>query len=283
MPNDFHSIHVEKKYIDKKLMKGDFKDIFGSCNSEVNGINSNILLFQKDDICDILSKSEAKKPTFDYDNVPENSCLNIQREEAVIGFFLSPTSSAGWSQVVMNLIPVYAGQNGHKYIEATSGLFPMNPNAIGISHHLFYPYVFRVPISTTHINHNIFQFHPDAVNLEFMKSFISWYELKCILDNCDYLGISGSLVMTGNIGTNDTLNNQYITGHENKAYFTYRVIGFKIRSNPFNELPKELKNVDKSSVLIKSNQEIKRNNIEYDFRIPTETWASPCPPMWRPN
>lgn len=269
--------------IQDNLGKETFKEIYGDCNKKICNQKANILLLKKDELCEFLTK---------LNNHPEiiarnkQSCLSIERPISLVGFFLMPSSLG--NNISLKLQPIYAGQTGHEFTEFVNENVPaFIPNNFATNNNDIFPFVQYHTIQSG-INHNFFQFHPDAVAKEFMKSYISWYELKCIVDNCDFLGICGSLVMTGNFGAEEKNQTQYLKWQCNTAYFTYRIIGFKkvVYNDSLPGWAKKIyntvkeKHVNLEELIIKSNHILKDGGVIQDFAIPTETWATPCPPMW---
>ncbi len=130
-------------------------------------------------------------------------------------------------------------------------------------------------------NHSSLQFHPEIDTLD--KTYISYYELKMILENCTHLGISGAMVSTGNIAT--TLNTLQGYNAGNKEYFTYRLIGLKEANLDTTNCP-GCKRYYRADLIFKREIGPADGTIglssdpEFDISIPTETWATPCPPMW---
>lgn len=141
-------------------------------------------------------------------------------------------------------------------------------------------------LGTTNLpyDHDSFQYNDEAMGEIFKRAFISYYGLSNIINNCDYLGITGALINTGRLVPQSYEDNE----PENldnicpNVYFTYRFIGFKKAEVDY--IP-----VDQNSIgLKKANVDriYKENNgykIKYKHSIPTEMWAAPCPPMWHPE
>ncbi len=258
-----------------------FANVFGPCNKKICEENAKILLFSKDLFCDILTKAETPQ-TISAKSV--NSCMDIDRPITLVGFYIMPNSTnlvSGGNY--LKIQPIYAGQSGNNFTE-----FLQNPVVINTYEYAEYdlnnfPLVLPHTMNNTY-SHNVFQFNADAAAKGFTMAYISWYELKCILDHSDYIGICGSMVMTGNIGSEEVKPNKTLKGICNTAFFTYRIIGYK--KHEYKEsLPQYAKDklINRKDFLLKSNQVLKSDGVVTDFMIPTETWTTPCPPMWKPN
>lgn len=257
-----------------------FERIFGPCNEKLYNQPSKILLIEKSKICEYLRTSELPHQS---GYAIKNSCLEIERPQTVVGFFLRPSSISN-NDISLNFQSIHVGHDLNGATEFLGEELPIEADYIGILNNLSFPIVIPNPISSNGYRHSIFQFHGDAVKKKFMKSFVSWYELKCIVDHCDYLGLSGSLTMTGNIGAEE--DGQFITGMQNSAYFTYRIIGFKwytITPETPEWVKKKIHHLETDKLLVQSNFVLKNEGIVQEFDIPTETWAVPCPPMWKPR
>jgi hypothetical protein len=263
----------------KKEYGNTFQKIFGPCNEKISNQPSKILLIDKKEVCRYLTDSEKEHQS---DLTNKETCLQIERPQTVVGFFIRP-SSISENSISLMMQSIHVGHTTNGCTEYISDEESISASTIGIINPQTFPFITYNQIPQTGFSHNIFQFHSDAVSKQFMKSFVSWYELKCIVDHCDYLGISGSLTMTGNVGAEE--DGQFITGSHNTAYFTYRIIGFK-KHVYSPDLPdwviKKLEQLDTDQVLIKSNFSLKEDGVVQSFDIPTETWAVPCPPMWKP-
>jgi hypothetical protein len=129
-------------------------------------------------------------------------------------------------------------------------------------------------------DHSLLQFHAEAVRDTFMKAFISWYQLKLIVENCEYLGITGALISRGNIMGIEwgRQNAGTVVQSNNKSYFTYRFIGFNEYEDSGTFVRADVWPKDKRTAVMSTN----KSNNETSFRhaIPTEAYATPCPPMW---
>lgn len=269
----------------KPIKHNEFEKIFGNCNKAVCKDEARILLYHKDQFCNILTNSESFQDEISF---AKESCVLMDRKPSVVGFFIEPFSPPQYEQNnnYLKIQPIHYAQNQNNYGEHLTSHDEIRTNEFASYNLDSSPFVFP-QLGDNSFNHNIFQFNGVAIDNEFMKAYISWYELKCILDHCDYIGICGSLVMSGNFGVFEKDDKGFLQAKCNNGYFTYRVIGFKKYYNDEKNrnLPDwaKLKLNGKTEFLLKSNQELKDGGVVPNFRIPTETWASPCPPMWRPN
>ncbi len=60
--------------------------------------------------------------------------------------------------------------------------------------------ILATQLANNKFNHNILQFNGEAIQDSFGKAYIPYLSLKLILEHCQYLGITGSYVSSGNIG-----------------------------------------------------------------------------------
>jgi hypothetical protein len=267
------------------------------CNNGMCKEEAKMIFVAKDAICsDKLLNLEAKDFNLDAYKIPNkvNSCGNyFQSDWKLQGFYIEPKYnvldnnqnngllfSPHWIRTNLNnqteeaiSLPILLSASLSSI--STSEMPPLNTPISGIG-------VLAMPIPNGLFNHNIFQFHGEAVQDTFGKAYISYIALKQILDHCDYLGISGAIVSSGNIGVVEwsTRNGGLVKKTCNQNYFTYRFVGFNDATTSYS-LPNDYK------LLIKANlkEQGDSSNIqsyEANPRIPTETWAVPCPPMWKP-
>jgi hypothetical protein len=137
-------------------------------------------------------------------------------------------------------------------------------------------------IATSAINHTYFQYHNEAMNDDFERAFISYYEFKSILDHCEYLGITGALINTGILVPQSFTDDEPETLESScpNVYFTYRFIGFKKATRLCPNNPNGIC-LQKANTIIKFEKD-GSSEVEFNHSIPAESWAVPCPPMWRP-
>ncbi len=221
--------------------------------------------------------------------IPNNCIIYGGCNTQLVGYYIQP--EANNSPTRMYFLPVWMVKYGSDVFEVVTNPIILNFNHYEVSPNTISSNLSGVLISATQspqdlINHPSFQFNDLAIQKGFEKAFISYYELLSIIQNCDYLGITGALVASGNLVPvpYTQANEEIMTRTCNKFYFTYRFVGFKIEPEG-TCFPQP---IGGTICLRKSNVEINKNrnngsvDVTFNAAIPTETWAVPCPPMWKP-
>lgn len=254
--------------------------IIGKCNEK-----STMIFFNKSEICEKLlfinydlSKIDTINSNYD------NSCGNVARDcpRKLAGYYIEPKlSDLNVDGNHFLFRPVWTIENATNIIEEVGMPIALGNSYESISttsmqYQTQYPYSAVAIPNVGGFNHDIFMYNSLAISNNFRKAFISRHELLLITNSSDYVGIGGGLVVTDNLAVGDSDYRNYINETCAKRYFTYRFVGFKKQSTPY-QLP-----VEKSIFLLKSGYDKELIN-GYNPAIPTETWAVPCPPMWDPT
>ncbi|MGB4960194.1 MAG: hypothetical protein WBO36_12015 [Saprospiraceae bacterium] len=282
------------------------------CNNSICRQNASVIFFDKEELCDKngvnflnppfpsmglpeseISNESARlqplpisygQPYISIDTFTNDCGQRLACTYTLAGYYIQPSPNISQNvNIKLDFYPVWLRHTPQELIEIVGAKLTLTPyaQADATSQNAANSGSIMVPIIPYNIynyqngfSHSIFQFHPDAVTDGFTKAYISWYELKLILENCKYLGITGAQVSTGNImaQTWGSLNEAELGQSCNKSYFTYRFIGFNkfIPETPIEE-----------PLLIPSNfVKVKSGPYTFNPAIPTETWATPCPPMW---
>lgn len=293
------------KPIDEPVKESPFELMYGSCNQAVCKAFATMLLYDKAMLVDQLyvsSNPDVAPPISSQSNIypvpgasvytqPNNPATNVFDHDGIpMGYHIVPNS--GTSNIYGNFLklhPLWEKVDGGQIYQCyddnsgikilTNNYIQSTPGGSGV----LAKQSWASNINT--FNHQIFQFNSQAIYDGFERAFISFYELKSIVDHCDYLAIGGSMVMTGNIRAYEWNDDREAMafGGCNRGYFTYHLMGLKeVKVNDLHEKWKR-KYRRMKTILVPSNIIFKEDEIVINPAIPTETWAVPCPPMWRPG
>ncbi|HMS68660.1 MAG TPA: hypothetical protein PKD18_11000 [Saprospiraceae bacterium] len=263
-----------------------------------------MIFFNKDTICDKLLYLEFNPQ---QDTMINSEAINecsissgtLINSSVLIGYYIQPEIelSLNSNQNSLFFFPVWLVEDNIRTTEIIG-----SPVRVGASYNSIVSspnslFVLANPV-TGGFNHSIFQFNNLAIDKGFSKAYISRHELLLIANHCEFIGISGATVRTGNIGVftlesssaltdfpiiynEDTLNLKKSCDQE---FFTYRFVGMNVVpsvGNIFNpEGQENSRNANGWTKFLPSNILLKSSGVVYNPAIPTETWTTPCPPMW---
>jgi hypothetical protein len=264
-----------------------FDSAIHSCRENICRQEAYMFFFKSEELCTNLLNVTYDKSAIGNVKKRDLKCCLPETDPVIMGYYIEPTNGLDEPTNSLKLTPIWSWNSGLNHFEQLGSPIPINPIE-------YYKYSYGMPINAyllpnslaQNFSHSLFQFNDDAISKDFKKAFVSYYEIKSIIENCDKVGITGSLVMTGNIIVEE--DSLMARSACSKSFFTYRFVGFNLVSKRSEELPKQiLKSLasvglnKKQEILIKSNYIIKNGNIEGPFHnTPAETWATPCPPMW---
>ena len=205
----------------------------------------------------------------------------------LVGYYIELTDSINTtSNVKLKFFPVWTNPSQSGLREIIGSPIIVSPDGLALSSNiqnitptqgLTIPVIPYSPLALGQgFQHSSLQFHSNAVKDKFMRAYISWYELKLIIENCQHFGIVGALVGTGNFKVVEWGQSKEgdIFQTCNKFFFTYRFIGFnEYWVDKTKLVPASFSNTEKAADGVGS----------FNPSIPTETWAVPCPPMWKPS
>lgn len=261
-----------------------------------------MLLYKSEQFCRILNAKPKKNAFGNLINVVINSqgtrrCTKYSFKNGkltLVGYYIQPIGNI--HDVVPNdyliVLPVWLFEDNSNYIEyVQDSNFPyiLRHNAVNLPpnwNNLNNQIDLFAQVTNDNnpvFNHSDLQFsYLGDASFLFNKAFVSRHELFLLCQSSDYIGISGARISSGNILSSDP-SDISIRRSCNLNYFTYRFLAF----NSVNvELPDELPSapiVNPENIIGLKLGSFDKNSNTYSPAIPTETWAVPCPPMWKPS
>jgi hypothetical protein len=202
----------------------------------------------------------------------------------LIGYYIVLNETLNSPNNLFNFIPIWSQENGNTINEILGQPIVIAPNHYSNAELQVLDNPEIIPGTALYaealnntFDFNVLQFSSLAYNEVrepiFDRAYVSWYELKMIMENCDHLGIIGAKVSTGNIVAKSWSDERpaELSKTCSRDYFTYRLVGFK-----------EFDSKEKKKIFVRTDA-FKQEKSSTSFSVPTETWAVPCPPMWKPS
>jgi len=254
-------------------------------NNQLCEENAKILLYSSKSFCEILYLRLTKKYILSH-GVEEiikkkykKKCKRKPKGKLqLVGYYIRPElSDLSLANNRLLFRPVWVSESTSSYVEYVGAPILMQHNG-NTSNNAPQPnpcnahIIANVSPSNSYFRHNDLQFSELTVP-NYDRAFISRYELFCLVQHSEFLGIVGARVSTGNIVPLDFVNENHMIHDCNKNYFTYRFIGF----NSFNC---EIRNNIKRKEIFLRRADYVDNQNSFDQSIPAEIWATPCPPRW---
>jgi hypothetical protein len=259
-----------------------------------------MLLYKSEQFCKILNAKPKKNKFGTLTNVVINSqgrrkCTKFKLDSesfTLVGYYIQPVGNVndGVPNDYLIILPVWLYEDNQNYIE-----YVQNINSPIVIRHNATNY--NLPPNWDHLLNNIdilatledsqypifnhsdlqFSYLGDA-EFNFSKAYISRHELFLLSQSSDFIGIAGARISSGNILASNP-ENISIRRNCNLNYFTYRFLAF----NSFNiTIPNDFP-IERSKVIGLKLASYNKSTSTYSPATPTETWAVPCPPMWKPG
>lgn len=271
-----------------------YDDLMSKCMPTICSQPAGMVFFSSDEICNSIIKAA---PNFEESNIAyevnaENPCMSTDIEDDFVlsGFYIKLANPLPDNHVAFVFEPIWVNRGTGSSREIVTNGIPVCPTKYLKSDENLGPFLIPQAISTAGFRHNLFQFNNDAVVKGLTQAYISWYALKALVENSDYVGISGSLIVTDNFNLAEINGGRVVKRKCSQSYFTYRFSGFNSYATDEPSFPTAIKKMismistsSKTEILIKSNHVLKEENVVINPFIPGETWATPCPPVWIPG
>ncbi len=239
--------------------------------------NAKILIYKSKKFCKILNLPYKKKNVLSTSKLRKKRCPSMpDKRKNLVGFYIKPTMPLSDLNNQISLLPVWIVEDFYGYADHIGVPIIFDHTDIGQSPPNLDPCGAHIiglnpSVTLNGFNHNDLQFS-DYTQNGFDRTFISRYELFCLVQNAKYIGIVGTRISSGNIIAMDTSNVTQVVHDCNVDYFTYRLIGlnsFKCLQPGPGPHPK---------VYHKSNY--RKSDKSFNHSEPGETWSTPCPPRW---
>ena len=246
-----------------------FQDIYGECNNAVCDIPSTTILYPRSVVSShLLSAATLSQPVVNQKSSTSNAA-GINYGDTLMGYYIKPVFGLNNAFNKLQFSPVVQSLSGTTLTTKVLKeiILPMDKCYVGDSSQT------SLVSGMATFEHSSLQFHGEAASSNFELAYIDYFTIRCIVESCDYLAISGALVLSGNLEAvpwNDP-NHPDATAAPNcnKGYFTYKIMGLNASTN--NTIP-AFPPTSPTSIPA----------IPGALPIPTAGWAMPCPPMWKP-
>lgn len=213
-----------------------------------------------------------------------------KRKIELVGFYIEPQADLNDGAInnCLYFRPVWLITENNNFAEiVSSDHFTISHNAINtnpppnwdVSNPQIDIFAETIVQSNPSFNHKLFQFsdlHNPVIGQDvFEKAFISKYELFLLVQMSTYIGIAGAKISRGKFSANLTQSEETSVFEAcSRDFFTYKFLAFDIVTEI--ELPR----LPKKTIALRLSNFNKDG--AYQSSVPGETWAVPCPPMWRP-
>jgi hypothetical protein len=244
------------------------------CNEQLSQTSARAVIFSKDSLC---NRFNLLNPPFPTSATPFRTSPNCgtpaNMTSVLVGYHVTTSLPLNDPNNKFKFTPVWIENQNNLTKQYNGSPIIIGPHRISIpnNNNNNNTILNTEPNNSRTFDHSILQFTDLIPQNTLDKVFISWYELKMILENCQYLAISGTRVSSGNIAAVEwgTYNEAELQQTININYFTYKFIGY-------------VENDSLGKVLIVSSAIPKRDGQTTIMpNTPTIAIGNPCPPMWR--
>jgi hypothetical protein len=264
------------------------------CTNKRSNEDAKMLFLTKDQVCDSLLYRDFPIQSSIGTYALRANCarLNGDIDTSLVGYYILTKKNLDSTENAFRFYPIWLIDNSSQVSEIIGQ--PVVLGANGISNNNPVPQEYEgvavwMDSLADGFDHNVLQFHNLAQRDSFDRAYISYHQLLQITSNAEFVGIVGGTVQTGRIASSSPSDGLNATVSNNKEYFTYRLVGFNSASgtnltNPNEQNEFRMKSeVSKSkSVLLYKSSVFKTSESipVINIAIPTEFFATPCPPMW---
>jgi hypothetical protein len=266
------------------------------CRNKRSNEDAKMLFLTRKQVCDsLLNRPFPFNTAIDTLECSQNCTrLDTDLDTTLVGYYIITQEelNTGSNDNAFVFYPIWLVETNSQVLEIISPPIILGPN--GISNNDPIPPIYGnatiwMDSLLDGFNHNILQFHNLALDSTFERAYISRHQLLQITSNAEFVGIVGGTVQTGRIASSSPSDGLNATVSNNKEYFTYRLVGFNsasainlTNSNEQNEYKmKSLVSKSNSVLLVKASlYKLSGNTPMFNISIPTEFFATPCPPMW---